>query len=565
MMLTTASVTNVPAGGDLQAAINAAGCGDTLVLQAGADYTGDFILPAKGCTTYITIKSSGYDQMPVRGFYDRVPSDATKALMAHVHSATWTEATFGTALGAGYYKLLGMDISPNPSGQNYGIVELGESGSTQDTVEKVAHHLIVDKNWIHGAETQEVQRCVALNSADTEVTNNWITGCHGKGYDTQAIAGWNGVGRYKIINNYLEGAGENTMFGGATGGLTGSATGYTISDIEFRRNYSYKPPAWRGVWTVKNLFELKNARRVVVDGCVFENNWTDAQAGNAVQFTPRPSDSGPAAVIEDVQFTNNIIRNSGQGMNFLGIDNPPQPQDVRLKRVRVANNVLENINGPEFGSSGHLFTVINGTDSVTIENNTAIHTGVVVLSDYLPSTNFIFRNNISRHNNYGIFGSGMGVGNVSIAHYFPGSVITGNVMAHEMGDEIPANLAPLYPAGNAFPATFTEVFSDLSKYQVAPAYTGKGADYAAILVAQGGGSAPTPTPATTPTPTPTATATPTPAPVPTATPQASPIAPCQPTAWPNSVNGQNSQMQTRRAEGCYPVQRTNNGMNYARP
>jgi len=641
MMLTTANVTNVAPGADLQAAINAAQCGDTLVLQAGADYTGDFILPAKGCTSYITIKSSGYDQMPARGFYERQPSTATQALMARVHSALWTEATFATALSAGYYKLLGMDISPNPNGQNYGIVELGESGNTQDTVDKVAHHLVVDKNWIHGAETQEVQRCVALNSADTELTNNWITGCHGRGYDTQAIGGWNGIGRYKIINNYLEGSGENTMFGGATGGLTGSPSGYTISDIEFRRNYSYKPPAWKGVWTVKNLFELKNAKNVVIDGNVFENNWTDAQAGWAIQFTPRPSDSGAGARIEDVVFTNNVIKNSDQGANFLGMDQPPAPTDVRLKRMRVANNLFENIRGT-------LFTITNGVEALTIENTTALQGGNMISSDYAPSTNLVYRNNIQRHNDYGIFGSGHSIGNDSIAFYFPSSTITGNVIAREVN--APSSVTTLYPAGNVFPATLAECFSDATSYQVAPAYAGKGADYNAILAAQGGGSAtPTPVPTATaspvaespnntrvgpaaqiidsvgavwtkaasgailrngqptsgagsvilycnhivyafgtdsqwykwgnnwaavgvvdpcggqvPSPTPTVAPTVTPTPAPLPSPSPSPAA-CQPTSWPNSVGGQNAQMEARRAQGCYPVQRTNNGMNYARP
>ena len=51
----------VNAGGDLQAAINNAQPGDTILLQAGATFTGNFILPNKGGSSYITIRSSeGY-------------------------------------------------------------------------------------------------------------------------------------------------------------------------------------------------------------------------------------------------------------------------------------------------------------------------------------------------------------------------------------------------------------------------------------------------------------------------------------------------------------------------
>ena len=40
-------------------------------------------------------------------------------------------------------------------------------------------------------------------------------------------------------------------------------------------------------WLVKNLFELKNARNVLVERNVFENNWANGQAGYAILFTPR--------------------------------------------------------------------------------------------------------------------------------------------------------------------------------------------------------------------------------------------------------------------------------------
>ena len=99
---------------------------------------------------------------------------------------------------------------------------------------------MIDRSYIHGFQTQEVQRGISLNSSDTSITNSYISDVHGKGYDTQAICGWNGPGRYKIINNYLEGAGENVMFGGATPAIPGLVP----TDIEVRNNYFYKPLSW---------------------------------------------------------------------------------------------------------------------------------------------------------------------------------------------------------------------------------------------------------------------------------------------------------------------------------
>ena len=55
----------------------------------------------------------------------------------------------------------------------------------------------------------------------------------------------------------------------------------------------------------------------------------------------------------------------------------------------------------------------------------------------------IYRDNISPHNKYGIFGSGKGTGMPTINYYFPGAIITNNVMA--------GGPARLYPPDNFFP------------------------------------------------------------------------------------------------------------------
>jgi hypothetical protein len=44
------------------------------------------------------------------------------------------------------------------------------------------------------------------------------------------------------------------------------------------------------VWQVKNLLELKNARRVRIEQNNFAHNWEEAQSGGAILFTPRNQD-----------------------------------------------------------------------------------------------------------------------------------------------------------------------------------------------------------------------------------------------------------------------------------
>ena len=98
--------------------------------------------------------------------------------------------------------------------------------------------------------------------------------------------GWGGIGPFKIVNNYLEGAGENVLFGGGDPTIRDLVP----ADIEVRHNYMAKSLSWkRGEsgyagtsWSIKNIFELKNARRVLVDGNVLEYNWEESQNGFAV-------------------------------------------------------------------------------------------------------------------------------------------------------------------------------------------------------------------------------------------------------------------------------------------
>lgn len=424
--------------------------------------------------------------------------------------------------------LRNLDLSA--TGFVHDIVRIGDQGAAQDTLEEAPANITLDRVSIHGAPGQDSQRGVAANGANITITNSRIYEIHGRGFDTQAICSWNGPGPFKIVNNYLEASGENVMFGGSLPTIPN----LVHSDIEFRGNHVFKPlswyvndPSYAGIrWSVKNLFELKNARRVVIEGNVFENNWTDAQAGRAIVFTPRPSDSGPAAVVEDVEFCNNIVKNVGSGVLLLGHDEPPAPTDTRLRRVRLSNNLFENVNGPRFGSNGAFLTVIARTEDVTVEHNTAIQTGHIVIADYEPNVRFTYRDNIARHNEYGIFGSGLSPGNPTIAYYFPDSIITSNLIAKEVNS--PWNTDLIYPSGNYFPENLNGVgFVDLAaaNYRLASwsPYKGigtngtdPGCDVDALNAALNGSGSPlptpTPTPVPSPSPSPSAEATPIPAP-----------------------------------------------------
>src|SRR5262245_55341084 len=247
----------VPATGDFQAAINQALPGDVITLQAGATYTGNFTLPAKTGNQWIIIRTSAPDSsLPPPGtrltptFANKLPKLVTP------NSQPALEALDG----AHHFRLVGLEITQAKTAPlTYNLVALGNS---QTSLAQVPHDLVLDRLYIHGNLSIDLRRGIMLNSASTAIVDSYISDCHVVGADSQAIGGWNGPGPFKIVNNYLEGAGENVLFGGADPAIRDLVP----SDIEFRRNLVRKPPSWKEgdpsfegkAWTVKNLFELKN-------------------------------------------------------------------------------------------------------------------------------------------------------------------------------------------------------------------------------------------------------------------------------------------------------------------
>jgi len=238
--------------------------------------------------------------------------------------------------------------------------------------------------------------------------------------ETQAIAAWNGPGPLHFVNNYLEGAGENVMFGGSLPAISNLVP----SNIEIRRNYFFKPLSWKvghptyaGIhWGIKNLLEFKNARNVIVDGNVFENSWTDAQIGYAVLFTVRSEEGhAPWATVENVTFTNNTVKNTEQGLQLLGTDSPYQ--SGRGNGLMIANNLFTGI--------VNRFYTVNGFYNVTLNHNTHMQSGNVTALYGEPSIGFVYTNNISVRSGYGYFGDSVGEGTAAVDPEVPAGFVAG--------------------------------------------------------------------------------------------------------------------------------------------
>ncbi|HYE07846.1 MAG TPA: hypothetical protein VEL07_20180 [Planctomycetota bacterium] len=516
----------VNAGGDLQAAIDAASPGDTIVLQAGATFTGNFRLTAKSGSGWITIRTSDLAGLPAEG--TRVTT-AHAAAMARVRTAN-DIAAIRTVGAAHHWRLVGLDIGMTGS-VTYGLVAFGSGAET--SAAQLPHHLIIDRSWIHGAPGAQVQNGVRLNCATAAVVDSRIDDCHATIFESHCIGGYNGPGPFKIVNNHLGGATIEVLFGGAVPALPDCVP----SDIEFRRNTCAKPMSWRPgdpsyagtPWYVKNLFELKNAQRVLIEGNRLENNFFYAsgsgpdgarQHGYAVLFTCRDEGGAfPAARVHDVTFRHNIVRGAVAGVSLWG------GEGQGGRRCAIENNLFQDI-GLAWGANDRsgMFVQANTYADLRIVHNTVLHDGDIMFTSTGAVGGLVVRDNILHHGcartlntNWGINGAGTGIGIATLNAYYGGSpayAVTRNAMVAS-----PFDATGRYPSGNWFPGSWWDVgFADYAggdfRLATSSAYRGAASDggdvgcdhgaLAAAMAAPAAPPAPGPGPDATPTPVPPA-------------------------------------------------------------
>ncbi len=440
---------------DFQLALNQAQPGDVIELQAGTTYTGPFNLPEKTTGAgWIYIITSAYSSLPSP--CNRVSIDDA-ANMPKLVVKAGSGGAINTASRAHHYRFVGIEFKPVANHFVYNIVYIG-NGETQAS--SLPHDLVFDRCYIHGDPSAGSRRGVLMNGAYISVIDSYIADCKEDGADSQAMAAYSTTGPLKITNCYLEGAGENVIFGGADPAIPQSVP----SDIEIRCNTFFKPLSWMSEdWDIKNLLEFKNAQRVLVEGNHFENNWPNAQSGFALLFTPRnQNNTAPWSVVQDITLRFNTFENIAQGLNMSGFDAPNVSQ--RTSRILIQHNVWE-VTNLGMGGDGRLFQVLNGPTDVIFDHNTGFTTNAYMVSDGTPKTDsFVFINNIVTHANYGFIGSGTAYANTTLAMYFhPNWTVQSNL---DIG-----GAAFNYPAGNYFPANIASVgFVDYANrdYRLSP-------------------------------------------------------------------------------------------------
>ena len=457
-------------GVELQQAIDRAAEGDVILLAAGATFhaaapDGSFVLRRRQLPpgSWITIRSAdkAFDAEGVLSPSRRVDK-ADADHMPKIRAAGSAPA-ISTEAGAHGYRLVGIDIGPD-TGVSH-LSNLVEVGSGREaSLEAVPSDIVIDRCYLHGNDGGNVRRGVAMNGVRLAVIDSYLENFHDANGDSQAIAGWNGPGPFKIVDNFIEAASENVMFGGADPTIPDLVP----ADIEIRRNLMTKRQTWRSAGIpVKNAFELKNARRVLVDGNTFEHVWPSGQDGTAIVLKSVNQDGRCAwCVTEYVTFSNNIVRDAANGVmiNAAEVGAQGLRQPVPVNHVRLENVLFQEI-------GGKLLRVMGGASDVAITHITSFSNPGGILDPRDPSDRnprLIFQDNIVERKLYGI-GAGGDEGVATLTRNFSPFTYGNNVLVNTSRDTDQAisdqALKARYPGATMIAPAWTALGFQNGSYQ----------------------------------------------------------------------------------------------------
>ncbi len=479
--------------------------GDTILLQYDATFVGPIVLPVPaGGTGWVTIRTSRPDLLPPDG-YRINPSYA--GVLPKIYSPGSNEPALCTGIyntqnpnGAcaiapvDHYRLIGIEFTrASTSHVVVSLLDLGHGGQTQ--TDQVPQHIVLDRCYIHG-DAGTMRRGITLNTRDAEISNSYISNIKTlpNTSDSAGICGWRGPGPFKITNNYIEASTINVLFGGDQA----HSVALSPSNLEFRHNHVRKDPDWRGTYSVKNLFELKNMRGAVIDNNVFEYSW---QAGQnyAIVFLPAVFDSHPDARVENVMFSNNIVRHVCGAINIALTDrcSTCAPYLLRAKNITIENNLFYDVGYSWRNSDGRgeaRFIMLTSNPSaateamnLAINHNTVDQEANIMAFDLGGLANaaagLVFNNTIVRHNDNGAGGTSYGIndfrdgtgepvveGAAVLQLFSPGYSFQKNLVGGEAFGSYPAS----YPqANNFYPTTFAaagfvSLTANMENFRLAP-------------------------------------------------------------------------------------------------
>lgn len=382
----------------IQSLINSA-CGSRTVekeirIPNSMQITGQ--LNTSSCTTgdkYLTIRPVDFDNLPSQN--RRVNPTTHAAFMPKISSPGVDLLPLTIPANSRYIRIIGIEFNKQ-AGHLYQFIEIGSGVSTYS---QIPHHIIIDRCYFKGNLTDNTARAIFVNADSFSLLNSYTENMKDGGADAQSIAGFVGS-LIAIINNYLDGLGENILFGGAdagikfqstvTSGTSSSATLSSVANLRVGDGISFVIAGTRGPWSASIV------RSISGNDITFDQITTQAgvptapdTTANAVKFggSPQnivirrnylfksltfrvldPSYGGIFSVVKNsfelkhamnVIFDGNIIENNwgGQGQSGPTILLTPRNQTcfsnctgqgnpwTMVRDVHLTNSIVKNVAG----------------------------------------------------------------------------------------------------------------------------------------------------------------------------------------------------------------------------
>jgi len=326
------------------------------------------VLATAGLQSYGTLPTTTPTQIALDTIYYVVNKTDAKHFQIAL-TPGGTPLTF-TSVGKGMFSIAnanvpkgwafrGLELAPNGGALLGYLLQLG--GATELSPVGMPGNFEVDRVYMHGNDTvalgqhQDLARCINENGVRVYVHDSY---CSGATYsEAQAVLSTQSQGA-AYVNNFLQGATENVMCGGAipSGGLT---CGHHL----FQGNYFHKPTTWKyttgtgaasgfclydnydpqrsggewyldtsggtqlyqcqsnGTWATstgtpqstnisfKDCSEHKNGQSIHYIGNIYNYCFTGGQ-DEVFNNSNESNDSGPGAANDDILIQNNAIYNS---------------------------------------------------------------------------------------------------------------------------------------------------------------------------------------------------------------------------------------------------------------
>jgi hypothetical protein len=443
--ITNANVIRVRSGENLQKAIDQAATTTGTVeirVEPGATFSGNYRLRARAPGAMVLFRPD-FEDRNLPAINQWVTPDVKD--LPKFKSANNLDPIFQTTIPpdgvpfdqpqSNSYAWLGCQFEPLAPDRTY--LELGPAGAPGVPMAKLPRGFLFDRCWFRGDPVKGGHRAVGNNVNDFQ-----MFGCRADqiaeiGRDAQCVGAYLGGGNHEIAYNYLEASGENLLYGGSFSGYADNIA----YKIRVHHNYFTKDLAWQtrggSQPSIKNLFELKNARDVIVEFNVLEHCWVYGQTGYAFVITPtvhKPKTGEGWVTVSDVIIRNNVVRyvggllnmNNGQGGGPYG--ETTDGVSLGTHNIRVEHNFVHDVNNdPRWKGAARTFAIGNasanadGPTGVVMNHNTFLRASVNgLLSLYGPGTpdapgngkmtGMEYTNNIAYDGDYDIIGGKTGIG-----------------------------------------------------------------------------------------------------------------------------------------------------------